>query len=160
MQLFQDQSTSFPALGPLYGVCQRAVGEPPNCCKAGSLVRPDAAGNTHVLWSGHDSFDSFLPVKMFGSMDSLCCSTSPIINYNVLFIYTERQWNTVDYMVKNYVWGLNLSIFIIHCLELWVGNCFFSVHSLFLYDETIKSSRLTWRQHLLANFYLQHQTHW
>ena len=47
--LFQDQSTSFFVSGPLYGVCQRVVGEPPSCCKAASLVHPDAAGNTRML---------------------------------------------------------------------------------------------------------------
>lgn len=55
MQLFQDQSTSLSASGPLYAVCQSVVGEPPSCCEAASLVPPDAAGNTHMLWSGHDS---------------------------------------------------------------------------------------------------------
>lgn len=49
LHLFQDQSTSFFVSGPLYRVCQRVVGDPPSCCKAASLVGPDAAGNTRML---------------------------------------------------------------------------------------------------------------
>nr|XP_046234999.1 insulin-like growth factor I isoform X3 [Scatophagus argus] len=49
MQLFQDQSTSLSASRPLYSLCQGVVGEPSGCCKAASLVRPDAVGNTHML---------------------------------------------------------------------------------------------------------------
>lgn len=34
MQLFQRQSTSFSASGPLCDVCQGAVGDAPSCCKS------------------------------------------------------------------------------------------------------------------------------
>ncbi|KAA8580325.1 hypothetical protein FQN60_005860, partial [Etheostoma spectabile] len=60
------------------------VGESPNCCKAASLVRPDAAGSTGMLWSQvvmtAFSIASFLPVKTFWSLDSLLLQHFSAVN--------------------------------------------------------------------------------